>query len=476
MESKHIISSVILGGAILLLLSCAPQRGAVQGRLGPLPERFPNGSDSISIADRSWRTYFAEEGLVALIDSALANNQELHVVAQEIGIARNEVQARKGEYLPFVHLRGGAGLEKEGRYTRHGVVDEQLDIEPGKHFPDPLTDLMLGAYATWELDIWKKLRNAKKSATMSYLASIEGRQFLVTQLIAEIASEYYELIALDNLQDIVQQNIELQTSALNVVRLQKDAARVTQLAVNRFEAQLYNTRSLEFEIRQRIVERENRIRFLVGGFSGPIARSSAAFFTFSPFDTQVGMPSQLLRNRPDIRRAELALEAARLDVEVARANFFPSVGISAGVGLQAFNPVYLIQPQSLLYNLAGDLVAPLVNRNAIIAEYRSASNRQLQAVFQYEQTVLAAYLDVWNQMARLENFGQGLELKSREVEILQQSVSVANSLFNSARADYAEVLLTQREALEARFDLVEIRLKQLQAQVNIYRALGGGWQ
>ena len=189
-----------------------------------------------------------------------------------------------------------------------------------------------------------------------------------------------------------------------------------------------------------------------------------------------GVPSQLLKNRPDIRQSELLLSAAKLDVDVARARFYPSVGIRAGLGLNAFNPLYLINPQSLAFNLAGDLVGPLVNKNAIKVAYASAGASQVQAVFTYEQTILTAYLDVLNQLSKMEKFTKSFETKSKEVEILDQSVKIANSLFNSARADYAEVLLTQKEALESRIDLVETKMKQLDGKINIYKALGGGWQ
>ena len=129
----------------------------------------------------------------------------------------------------------------------------------------------------------------------------------------------------------------------------------------------------------------------------------------------------------------------------------------------------------MLYNLAGDLVAPVINRNAIIANYNSANSKQIAAVLNYEQTILSAYVDVLNQLAKIENFSKSYSTKSKEVEILVQSINIANNLFNSARADYAEVLLTQREALEAKMELIEIQAKQLNAKVNIYRALGGGW-
>jgi NodT family efflux transporter outer membrane factor (OMF) lipoprotein len=305
---------------------------------------------------------------------------------------------------------------------------------------------------------------------------VEGRNFQITNLIAEIANSYYELMALDNQLNIIQQNIAIQTDALQIVKQQKEAAKLTQLAVNRFEAQLLNTKNLQYEIQQRIIETENRLQFLSGGFPRQIRRSSTAFDSIRLDSVAIGLPSQLLKNRPDIRQAELELAAAKLDVKVARANFYPSFRIQGGVGFQAFNASYLINPKSVLYNLGGDLIAPLVNRNAIKAQYYSANARQIQSVYNYQQTILKAYVDVVNQLSGVQNYARSYETKSQEVEILLQSIEISNSLFKSARADYLEILLTQREALESKMELVEIKQKQLNAKVNIYRALGGGWQ
>ncbi|MEP3387712.1 MAG: TolC family protein, partial [Reichenbachiella sp.] len=163
-----------------------------------IPEHFDQSQDSTNTADVQWRNYFTDPNLVALIDTALANNQELNIFMQEIQIARNEVREKKGELLPTVNVGAGAGIDKVGRYTRNGALEATTDIEPGKEFPEPLPDFVVGAAATWEVDIWRKLRNAKKSAFTRYLASVEGRNFMVTNLIAEISNSYYELLALDN--------------------------------------------------------------------------------------------------------------------------------------------------------------------------------------------------------------------------------------------------------------------------------------
>lgn len=335
---------------------------------------------------------------------------------------------------------------------------------------------MIGPYASWEIDVWKRLRNTKKSAVLNYLASTEGRNFMKTNIIAEIAGTYYELMALDNLLEIIEQNIHIQANALNIAKQQKNAARLTQLAVNRFEAQLLNTQNRQFIIKQRIIESESRISFLTGKFPGIIKRSSDKFLDLKFDSIGAGIPSQLLYNRPDIRKAEYEFMAAKIDVKVAKARFFPNVRLKAGLGFQAFNTEYILNPESMLYTLTGDLVSPLINRNAIKAAYNSATTNQIRAAYLYEQTILNAYVDVLNELSKIDNFTKSFETKSKEVEILMQSVMIANSLFNFARADYAEVLLTQREALESKMDLVEIKLKQLKAWVNNYRALGGGWK
>jgi NodT family efflux transporter outer membrane factor (OMF) lipoprotein len=300
---------------------------------------------------------------------------------------------------------------------------------------------------------------------------------MVTNLVAEIANSYYELLALDNQLDIVKKNIEIQTNAFEIVKLQKEAARVNELAVRRFEAQVLNTKSLQYTIQQKITETENHINYLLGRFPQHVARTDNGFIDLVPPVIQAGIPSQLLANRPDIMKAEQELAAAKLDVKVARARFYPSVGISASVGYNAFNPTYFFKsPESILYSLAGDLAAPLINRNAIKATYYSANVKQIQAVYNYERTILNAYVEVMNQLAKINNMQQSYNLKTKQVEALTKSVDISNDLFKSARADYMEVLLTQRDALEAKFELIETQKQKMNATVNIYQALGGGWR
>jgi len=441
------------------------------------PVSFNGPQDTVSSASIQWRNFFTDPNLINLIDTALKHNQELNITLQDIEIAKNEIKAKKGDLLPNVTYGVVAGLDKVGRYTSSGAGDASTEITPGKPVPEVLPDYHFGLQANWEADIWHKLRNAKKAAINQYLATVEGKNFVITNLIAEVANSYYELLASDNQLETVRKNIELQSNALELMKIQKQATRVNELAVRKFEAEVLSSKSLEFDIQQDIIENENKINFLLGRFPQPIIRDKSSFTDLVPATVHTGLPAQLLANRPDIKQAEYELAAAKLDVKVAKAQFYPSLGISAAIGYQAFNPSYLLRtPESLIYSLAGDLAGPLINRNAIKAEYSSANAKQLQAVFDYEKAILNGYIEVANQMSKISNLQKSYDLKSKQVTALTQSIDISNDLFKAARADYFEVLMTQRDALQSKLELIETKKQQLNAVVDIYQALGGGWK
>lgn len=464
---------IALLGVCVFQASCAPalMQGEAREANTRVPDAYTATRDTQTSARVDWNDFFSDAALVTLIDGALQNNQELNIAVQEILVANADVLARRGEYLPRLGFQAGAGIDKVGGTTSQGVSDEAHGL------PATLQNYGLGFYASWEIDVWRKLRNAADAAVLRYLASVEGRNFMVTRLVAEIADLYYELMALDRALTVVRGNIELLENGLVVVRLQKEAARVTELAVTRFESEVLKNKSRQYEIQQQIVEAENRLNFLVGRFPQPVARDAATFLDLSPAVVHAGVPTQLLENRPDIRQAELELRAAKLDVDVARASFYPSLSIEAGVGYGATRATRLLNtPESLLYNLLGNLTAPLLNRNALTADYNAANARQMQAVLGYEKSILGAYTEVANQLAMIENIGSSYDLKAQQVERLTAAIDISNQLFASARADYLEVLTTRRDALEAQMELIETKQRQMTATVNLYQALGGGWR
>jgi len=442
-----------------------------------VPTTFNQSKDSANLATIQWKTFFTDPNLVALIDTALKNNYELLSTFQDIEIAKNSIRIKHGDLLPKVNAAVGLGLDKTARYTAQGAGNASTEIIDGQEVPEPIGDIFLGFRASWEADIWGKLHNAKKVATIRYLKSVEGKNFIVTNLVAEIAKSYYELLALDNQLDIIHQAIDLQKNQLEILKVQKEAAVATELAVKQFEAQVYNSQSQQFAIQQKITETENSINFLLGRFPQNITREKAAFVSQMPRDIQLGIPSQLLQNRPNVKQAELALQAAKLDLQIARAEFYPSVGITGMLGLNGFKPKYVLPNISnLAFSLAGDLAAPIINRNAIKAEFKNASANQIAAMYDYQKIILNSYIEVYNEMSNINNLNKYYEIKNKEAATLTSSIDIAKDLFKYARANYLEVLTVQRDALSAKLELVEAKKNQFISITNIYKALGGGWK
>ncbi len=457
--------------------SCKIPTSTQVAPLQTMPGVFSNSSDSSNSADLNWKVYFHDPYLVALIDTALKNNLDVLTTLQDIEIAQNKVRFRNGMLYPSVVAGAGLSVEKVGLYTSQGAGDASAEITPGKLVPEHLTNLGLGLSASWEVDIWGKLRNSKKAAFTKYLSSIEGKHFVITNLVAEIANSYYELLALDNNLDIIRETIGLLQNQLEVVKVQKEASVVTELAVKQFEAQLYNSQHYEFETQQAIVETENKINFLLSRYPQKITRDKATLTAQVPNEIKAGIPSQLLKNRPDIKQAELELLAAKCDLKTAELEFYPSLNITSTLGVQAFKPSYLLTlPESLAYSLAAGLVGPLINRNGIVAEFKTANAVQIQAMYSYQKTILNGFVEVTNELSNISNLETMYLLKSKEATVLRNAIDISNELFKYARANYLEVLTTQRDALSTKLELVETRKRQSIAVTSIYRALGGGWR
>jgi len=442
------------------------------------PLSFTGERDSLNTAEIKWKDYFTDKHLVALIDTALTNNFDLLSALQDIEIARNDVRFKKGSLFPTINAGAGYSLEKVGRYTSQGAGDASAEITPGQTVPENLNDFNLGLNASWEVDVWGKLRNAKKAAFSRYLSSVEGKNFVVTNLVAEVANTYYELLSLDSELQYISEAITLQQNALKVVQIQKEAGAVNELAVQQFEAELFNSQSMEFDVRQQVAETENKLNLLLGRYPQQVPRDTATEFTSQvPMIVKAGIPSQLLIHRPDIKRAELELFAAKCDVRAAKAEFYPSFNITGGVGFNAFNTAYLFTtPQSLIYSVAGNLTAPLINRSAIKAQFYKANAYQLEAMYDYQKSILNGYIEVSNELSNISNLQKTYDKKSKAVDALNNAISISNFLFKSGRANYFEVLSTQREALVSKLELIETKKRQFNAVINIYKELGGGWK
>jgi len=431
--------------------------------------------------------FFNDPKLTSLICQALAGgNQELRILAEDVQIARNEVLGRSGEYLPFVSIGLNAGMEKFSRYTPLGAAEEQLEYLPGKHFPGLPGNFLAVFDISWEIDIWRRLRNLRDSAKLRFFATNEGRNYVITRLVAEIADNYFMLMALDKRIENLDNIIRIQQRSLEIARARFQGARITALPVQRFQAEVRKNQAQRLITQQAIIQVENHINFLVGRYPQPVERNTLPLKDFIDLNLHalsLGVPAQLLQNRPDVRQAERELAAAGLDVKAARARFFPRLGIAgptgpagpyAPVGTQAFTPQYLFAPGSLLVSVAADLITPFINKRGIRADYKTANARQLQAVYEYQRVLLNAVTEVVTRVTKVQNYSRSIEIRKQQVTALETAVDFAFDLFQNARIEYVDVLFSQRDLWDARFELIDTKQEQLSAIVSVYQALGGG--
>jgi outer membrane protein, multidrug efflux system len=476
-QMKNVIARAIACGIMLLVLpSCGipPLRHPEQGP--GLPTDFNGATSEENSSQLGIEEFYNDRLLTCLIEKALIDNRELKVLNEEVQISGNEVLARSGAYLPFISVASGVGLNRFSRFTEEGAGILDDPYLPGKNFGNPFGNYGAGINLNWQLDIYRQLRNARDAAGQRYTAAAEKRNYFVTTLVAEIAENFYRLMGLDKRNENLDQIIQFQTKSLEIAKARKEFARDTKLGVLRFQADLNRNYSEKLIINQAIIQGENRINFLVNRYPQSVERDSSGFYDLNIHPLSLGVPSQLIQNRPDIRQAERELAAAGLDVKVARVNFYPQLMINGTVGLQSLLLNHLFEPQAVLGDVAAGLVGPLVNKRAIRAQYITANNKQLQAIYNYQRVILSAFTQVINRMTTVENYSRSIEIKKQQMATLEQAVTVAEDLYQNAFAgvDYLDVLFAQQALRDARVALIDTKTEQLAAIVNSYQALGGG--
>lgn len=442
---------------------------------------FTHDSDSTQKEIPSVGAFFADTTLAALIDTALQNNFDLQVAFQRVEMARAGVRFSRGLGIPEVSAGVVAGGRKFGNYTIDGVgnYDTQFstNLDDKQSIPQPfIPDYLIGLQSSWEVDIWGKLKSQKKAALARYLSSEFGKSLVQTQLVAEIADAYFELLILDNELDFLEENIKLQQFSMDVVRVMKQAGEANQLGVELLKAQLLSSTAMKVEVNQQIIQNESKINFLLGRYPQPIKRPKFAWEKVIPPALSAGVPSDLLKNRPDIRQAELDLQASNANLFAAKAAFYPSFNINANLGLQSFKALLLLNPASAAYGLAGSLMAPIVNRRALAADLMASRAEQKTAYINYQKNIVNAFTEVYNYLYLIKSNADIYKLKSEEVNTLKNSIGVSTDLFRSGRATYLEVITAQKNALQSQIELINVKKKQYNAVVGLYRALGGGWK
>ena len=433
-----------------------------------LPTLSKDSSVTISPA---WREFFQDPMLQKLIETALQNNQDLKITLQELAIARSAITTKQAALLPSVTANIGAGVSKVGRYTAEGAGNVGTEITPGHNIPTVIPDLSPSLQVDWTIDLWNKLNSGKKAAVERYLASEAGQRAIKSQLVADVAENYYLLLALDYKLSVMQQYISLQKDAVRIARIQKEADADTQLAVEKFDAELAKAQADEYLLRQSIVETENNLNLLLGRFPQTIQRSKVDFLQLPMPTTAHSLSTQLLLQRPDVIQAEHQLKAAKWDVETARKEFLPSFNISAAIGLNAFNPKYLFKlPESLAFNALGGLTAPLINKKAIQANFAQADALQIEALYNYDKTLLTAFIETSTLQSKISNIKLLQQFKQKQNDALVRAVSAAQKLYLNNRATYLEVIDSERGQLDCKMELIDAKSQQLSTLIEMYSA------
>jgi outer membrane protein, multidrug efflux system len=436
MTKRNIIYIVFL---LLTISSCKTLNTNLSIKENKIPTSFNISTDTTTVADINWRQYFADTLLVKLIDTALVSNFDLQIALQRMQIARAGVRFSTGELFPKVDANISVGSTRYGKYTESGQGNATTPYpdDPNRIIPNPVNDFLVGFTTTWEIDIWGKLRNQRKASISNYLVSIEGKNLVVSNLVSDIAIAYYELIALDNELEILQQTIQKQQEALDIVKFQKETGKTNELAVQQFQATLLNSKALEKETLQQITETENKINFLLGRFPQSIQRKKEILFDEIPKQISSGIPSQLLSHRPDIREAEFQVAASKYDLKAAKAAFFPNINLSAALGFQAFNPQFLFSaPASIGYSALGGLIAPLINMNSLKSQFNTAKANQLSAMYNYQKTILNGYVEVVNELSNIQNLQNINSIRKEQNAVLTASVETSTELYKTAKANY----------------------------------------
>lgn len=442
-----------------------------------MPAQYQQSADTSNSGVISWKEFFNDRHLVQLLDSALRNNWDVQIAFQRMQVAQSDVLLSNGLLKPRLDATVTSALRRYGLYTMDGAGNSSTFMLPGKIVPTNLPDYFIGFQSVWEVDLWGKLKNRKKAALARYLASTEGRNLVITNLVSEIAQAYFELQAVDQTIRIIDETIAIQQRAFDIVRAKKEAAVLNELAVKQFEAQLLSLRALRVEVIQQSTEIENRINLLAGRYPQAVQRDTLYYNNPLPATIHTGIPSALLENRPDIRQANLQLLAAKADVAAAKAAFYPSLNITASLGYQAFRPNLLFTtPESIAFTLVGNMVAPLINKAAIRAQFNTANAAQREAMYSFSKTVVNAFREVQTELIRSRNLQRVFDLKTSETNSLSQSIGIAEELFRTGRATYLEVLYAQQQTLKTKLELIETKKRQLLTTVNLYKALGGGWR
>ena len=421
-------------------------------------------ADSLSSANVSWRNIFTDATLQGYINKALSNNLDVRVAMQNVASAQAYLKQSKAAFIPTLSV--GAN------YTRStNSINATGGL--GERTYNNLWDIT-GA-ASWEADIWGKLSAQRRASYASYLATVEAQKAVQSEVVATLATAYYQLLMLDEQKKVLERTIDFRQKSLETTKSLKKAGSTTEVATKQIEALVYNAQAQLVTIGNSIWAFENTICVLLGEEPHAIERTTLAEQQF-PTEFKQGYAAKLLQNRPDVARAELSLRNAFELTNVARAAFYPTLTLSARGGISSTELDTWISAKSIFANFVAGLAQPILNRRQIRTQYEVQQIAQETALLNFKKAVLSAGKEVSDAMQNVSTQTEFIELKTKEMKAYQEATDYSKQLFDSGMVNYLEVITAEVNRLNAELSVANAQFTRMQYGITLYKALGGGWR
>ncbi|MBW8522712.1 TolC family protein [Chryseobacterium chendengshani] len=422
--------------------------------------------DSTSIANVSWKEIFIDPVLQKHILKALENNLDIRIAIQNINAAEAYLKQSKAAYQPTVSVGPGYAFQTQSINTQTGQLFGSRRY---------INQFDITASLAWEADLWGKLKAQEKAQLATYLGNVAAHQAVKSDLVASVASSYYQLLTLDDQKKIIQETIKIRENNLETTKALKTAGILTEVAVQQSEALVYNAQSLLIDIDTQIQQLENTMSLLMGEPSQAIERTTLDSQKL-PESFALGYPANLLANRPDVMQAEYNLMNAFELTNSAKAQFYPTLRLTGSGGIQSVDIDHLFSVNSLFGSLIGGLAQPVLNRRQIKTNYEVSLANKETAYLNFRKTVLTAGKEVSDAIRVFSVQDSFIDLKTKELNAYKNSVEYSQELVNYGMANYLEVLNANVNSLNAELNISNAKYSKMKAAVDLYRALGGGWK
>lgn len=453
----------------LLLTSCLIGKKYQRPNLN-MPGQYRNLKDNIVQTQDTLmhqpRSFFKNKILLQLLDSAFVKNSDLLLAMQNIALAEKTLSTVKLNYLPELNAQMNGSYNKVSKNSLAGQTDGHRENK----------DFTLSTVLSWDIDIWGKIKNEKNEALVNYLKTQEVRKAVQTKLVADIAKGYYNLLMLDEQLYIANKSKELSDSTLQMMKIQYQVGDANILGIRQLEALIEGNRILVSQIEQSISSQESALSVLCGNYVTSIKRKQEEKEEFYSVPSE-GYPAFLLSARPDIKAAELSLQAANVRVGIYQAAMYPNINISLSGGLNSLTSSnWFSVPASLFGTVAGGITQPLFNRRKLKTQYEQALIEKEKEVILFRQTVLEGYSQVCDALKNNEEIEKQYIFALNKEKALRDNMSSIRVLFTTGVVNYLDIITVHSSYLEARLQTSRLRMDEVMAKVELYYALGGGWQ